>query len=374
MLDINISSLSILGYQGTFKISSYSEVNSPTSECPMIEISQNGIQDLPRPGYRRLTTSGIYVIPKGVAYGSLFVEYEGKVLKYPDLLPEYFAAQLDEGTIDVEQQRAARFNQISISDPCIFLNSTSHWVYGHWLLDIWPRLWSAANILGQNLLNYKICIPKDSPAYAIEAVVKIFNVNKNQFIYFDALTDKLQSDNLIVPSLLHNSYYFHPLFDNFMQDAAKSLDAMRRAIGRKVYLSRAKYRSRSLSVQRLIHPENDIETAFASAGYEIVHPEDLSLSEQIALYQECSVVAGEAGSALHNTLFAPSKTVVISLSNINDVQPKISEFKDQPLIIVAPISVEKQDGREVQNFDMGTIVTAIERAAALAAEKPMHPF
>lgn len=82
----------------------------------------------------------------------------------------------------------------------------------------------------------------------------------------------------------------------------------------KLYLSRSKLgRDGTASDFREITNEPEIETVFADHGYTIVHPQDLSMREQIDLYLRARVMAGPNGSALHNCIFSLDCTAVIQL-------------------------------------------------------------
>jgi capsular polysaccharide biosynthesis protein len=61
--------------------------------------------------------------------------------------------------------------------------------------------------------------------------------------------------------------------------------------------------------------EANIERIFADAGFEIVFPEHLSFSTQVAMFQNAEVVAGYAGSALFTMIFCSQPKRVLMLSS-----------------------------------------------------------
>ncbi|MDD2725038.1 MAG: glycosyltransferase 61 family protein [Methylovulum sp.] len=67
--------------------------------------------------------------------------------------------------------------------------------------------------------------------------------------------------------------------------------------------------SRSLQKKGAIAGEKKFEQALHNEGFTIVHPEKLSLTEQIGLFENASVVAGFTGSAFHTLIFAKNKGV-----------------------------------------------------------------
>lgn len=71
--------------------------------------------------------------------------------------------------------------------------------------------------------------------------------------------------------------------------------------GRSVYLSRSRLSARN----RLVIDEGELEVALRRRGFMIVHPETLTLAEQVAIFNGAERVAACIGSALHTALLAP---------------------------------------------------------------------
>lgn len=59
----------------------------------------------------------------------------------------------------------------------------------------------------------------------------------------------------------------------------------------------------------------EVEQLFASHGFEVVFPEDLTMADQIAMFRSAEVVAGLAGSALFNLMFCPEPKPVIIVAS-----------------------------------------------------------
>lgn len=82
-----------------------------------------------------------------------------------------------------------------------------------------------------------------------------------------------------------------------------------RGQGRKLLLSRA------LTSRRRIANEEELFALMAPAGYELVHPERLSVAEQVALFAQASHIAGSGGAALTNMIFMPPGGRVLMFNN-----------------------------------------------------------
>lgn len=67
-----------------------------------------------------------------------------------------------------------------------------------------------------------------------------------------------------------------------------------------VYLSRAKLDVRL----RDSFKEDQAERIFEKRGFEVLYPEQLSVGDQMAVFNEAPIIAGIAGSAMHSAMFA----------------------------------------------------------------------
>jgi capsular polysaccharide biosynthesis protein len=77
---------------------------------------------------------------------------------------------------------------------------------------------------------------------------------------------------------------------------------------RRVYLSR-----RSSTWRRLLN-EDEVSEVLAAMGFEILFPEEMTIEEQVRMYQGARVVVAPNGSALLNAIFAPKDVTLIVLS------------------------------------------------------------
>jgi capsular polysaccharide biosynthesis protein len=59
----------------------------------------------------------------------------------------------------------------------------------------------------------------------------------------------------------------------------------------------------------------ELEAEFLDAGFEVVHPEDHSLGDQVALFRAAEVIAGYGGSGMFQTMFVPEPRHVIQVAS-----------------------------------------------------------
>lgn len=75
--------------------------------------------------------------------------------------------------------------------------------------------------------------------------------------------------------------------------------------------------------------EKAIEKTFKKQGYKIVHPEQLTFEQQVALYRRTTEIASTEGSLSHMFLFCRPSTKVVILKKanyINDYQMMVNDF------------------------------------------------
>jgi hypothetical protein len=74
------------------------------------------------------------------------------------------------------------------------------------------------------------------------------------------------------------------------------------------------YVSRNRTSSRRLRNEPEVLTLLTSHGYHIVHPEELTLAEQIAKFSGALYVVGNLGAALTNLAFAPRDVRLLALT------------------------------------------------------------
>ena len=124
----------------------------------------------------------------------------------------------------------------------------------------------------------------------------------------------------------------------------------------------ALYLSRAGGKRNLVNREA-MERIAAEHGLAVILPETLSLTDQIALFASAEMIAGEYGSALHNTIFAGAGAAVCALRGTarhpSLVQSGLATAMDQDVGYVF-------GGTEGREADQGFFVQ--ERYFSLALE------
>ena len=174
-------------------------------------------------------------------------------------------------------------------------------IYGHWLLDILPKL----NIFKKLYPDtpFSILLDNDSPGWVMD-LIDIFCND-----YCDVLKIK-QNQKVSGKFFLMSPIRQH----DFICEYSK---IMPQKINYKTFFRKKVYLSRSMlgTNYRGLTNKSDIEELFVNNGFDIVYPETLSIREQISLFSSVKVLAGEAGSGLHNSIFCKPKTNIINIQS-----------------------------------------------------------
>jgi capsular polysaccharide biosynthesis protein len=105
--------------------------------------------------------------------------------------------------------------------------------------------------------------------------------------------------------LWHNNDHVDAAVLGVYDRLLEEFGARRNDCERRIFLSR----QTGVGLQRLANT-GDVEAVFASHGFEILHPEKMDFAEQISRYANARVVAGFAGSAVHNCVFMRSGVLI----------------------------------------------------------------
>jgi capsular polysaccharide biosynthesis protein len=182
----------------------------------------------------------------------------------------------------------------------------AHETYGHWLVDFLPRLWVLRRA-GHDLDRLQFLVPADLRPFAF-ALLRLCGIADRQLIRYHHWNEILHVERLVMPTGLRQGDRLSPCFAHataFWRDRA----ALQAAPGS----GGAIFLSRGAGSQRRLVNRARIEAIAAEHGLAVMRPEDLSLTDQIALFTSADILAGEYGSALHNVIFAGAGAAVCAL-------------------------------------------------------------
>ena len=144
------------------------------------------------------------------------------------------------------------------------------------------------------------------------------------------ITQPTRFRSMIVPD---NSLFFHDGTRHFTKDYTATIDAITNAVPanldkkfEKIYLSRTHFTKGNADFG-----ERSLESVFKRFGYTIIHPQEYSVLEQIAIFKAAKSFVSTTGSLGHNSVFCNRNTEVILLRKCwatFDYQLVINEAKE----------------------------------------------
>jgi capsular polysaccharide biosynthesis protein len=179
--------------------------------------------------------------------------------------------------------------------------------YGHFILESMSRLWARDLFPNLPIVFTRPGKWRDPPPYGTEVI--------------DALGLRERMRLIEQPTLLRNvvcpdtaiKYRWRActLVDEPHVAVADAVRIPhRRPWRRPVYLTR----SGLADDLRKSEAEPELEADLAGRGFDIVRPEELSLPEQISLFEQAPLIVGTVGSAMHTALFSRSSAALAVLN------------------------------------------------------------
>jgi len=184
-------------------------------------------------------------------------------------------------------------------------------IFGHWLIDFLPRLF-ALDRAGCDIQKIKLVLPARTPSF-VRHFLYLIGVPDENLVWHDQRAERIAPDELVFPSLFRLRSRFHPLVElatRFWLDRFAANTGLPDGANacRKLFISRAR-----LPGARRLRDRAAIEARAVQAGYELVFPETLPLSQQIRVFRSASHILGEYGSGLHGSIFAQPGAIICAL-------------------------------------------------------------
>jgi capsular polysaccharide biosynthesis protein len=178
--------------------------------------------------------------------------------------------------------------------------------WGHWLIDFLPRLWVLQQA-GHDLENLHFLVPPDLRPFA-RTLLLLCGLREDQLVRYNYFAELVRTDLLLMPTGLRAGNRLAPCFADATAYWTARVRIDREAGRPRLYLSRA-----GAPQQRQMLNRDAMEHIARNAAFEVVHPESLTVTEQIRLFSGARMLAGEYGSALHNSVFAGPGAAVCGL-------------------------------------------------------------
>jgi capsular polysaccharide biosynthesis protein/tetratricopeptide (TPR) repeat protein len=258
----------------------------------------------------------------------------------------------------------------------IFMFSEGWYNYAHWLIEQLPRLYSVERFpeyAGMPLLINEGLYPQQLESLRL--------ASRDRYpIKILPSSHRHRVERLIVPSnltqFIKRRYRpgerattadgpFHPEAIRFLRDRLLPCCAGDARPSRRLWISR---KTQIKAGQRRMINEAEIEALFEAYGFEILYPETLSFREQVATFANAEMIAGPAGAAMINMVFAPVGARVLIFTKDH---PQVNFHYFTNIGQIVGFDVAHICGRAIENFGVHGFETdfQVDLAAAKHALK-----
>ena len=292
---------------------------------------------------------------------------DGIILSSPYALSTALVNHPDYHVNAILQRLSAREEPLTIrhvEGQIVMLSGPGSHIYGHWLIDILPRLFVLLSC-GYDLGMLRYAVPARLPAFCC-IYLKLLGINNDQLVFYDQNVELLEVEELILPTNLRYGSQIHPLMVEFFsllrRQIADDLTSPFPGRGRRLFISR-----QGGEPSRTLQNRERIESIAIEAGYDVISPETLTVQDQMALFSSATEIVGEYGSGLHGSVFAPPGAVVLALRGSSHhpgfIQSGLGQVFRQPTgYVLAPTSITAVDQIftvSEESFRLGTRCSAL---------------
>ena len=203
-----------------------------------------------------------------------------------------------------------RYRKAITDDSKVYVLAFDPWAarnYYHWVVDTLPRLFAVRELLPEAV----VLLPRNARRYQYESVgffgpKEVLELTKHTYI---------RPGNLVLPRPVADSgKHDGPLLRGMSNFIGSCVDAVSPAItsGERVYVSRSRQKVRRIS------NEQEVVALLQQHGFSVVHFEDMSFPEEVAVMRRARIVVSNHGANLTNTLFMQEGSRLLELNCEDD--------------------------------------------------------
>jgi O-antigen biosynthesis protein WbqL len=210
-------------------------------------------------------------------------------------------------------------------------------VYGHFLLECLPRL-AVIKYLHEAGWRFPIYIHASTPEFVRQFVS--LSLPNAEVLHGQANT-YYRPKKIIIPSFDPNLGRLNSLRLRFICGLVARCGAQAasaREPTRRLFVYRSEQLRQLRRGFRYLDNQDELVEIAEREGFERISPETLSVRDQVRIFSEATAIAGEYSSALHNALFSPAGTTVMSFNILNMYQVTIAMARRHRLIVFQPAS------------------------------------
>ena len=280
----------------------------------------------------------VYALAGAVLWGNGLVTHGTQFVTPSDCLPGYFRPQMLQNGPPLPAIHAgvlgrADAQTLALDHP-VAVALHPNLVYGHFLLEMLPRLYLLM-VLRQFGADIPLALSSKLPPW-VKTFARMFQPD-DRIVWYDHTTQRVTAPSIVMPAMMHTDHNFHPAMNLMVHHLLQRqgvADTNAIASASRIYVSRSNFGEERLE------NEDEVEEMVTALGFAVVRPQQLSVEEQIRVFSAAKVIVGEYGSGLHNAIFSGPGTRIVAINFFNNYQSKIARLRRHRLAFVPP-----QDGR-----------------------------
>ena len=202
---------------------------------------------------------------------------------------------------------SAEAETFDLQDRVVLLSSFEPSNYGSFLFRVLPKLISIRRWPRE---DYRfLCYPLSQGALDL---LQALGVTQDRLVHHNPRC-RYRANKIIAPSQRNNQAFLDPETRDLYSSLRERFGTSS-VPGQAIYVSRAKF-NRSSTATRHMENEEELIDALKDLGVEIVSPEKLQVSEQIAVFSSARLVIGPSGSGMFNVVFCQPDTHVLDIES-----------------------------------------------------------
>lgn len=256
---------------------------------------------------------GVFCARGAVVRGeALLADSSGRLLLSDKLCPGYLNDRIEKGEFPKQKRSLSKLERVDLPGVSALVHNLNADTYGHWLVEGLPKLLFLRTLPIRPARFIVYAGAQPHVAKWIQHIAPDVDIET-----YDPATQYVSCETLLVPTLACSPYY---VFNPWLLPLLEHL-APRRRTERLLYL-RKPWRG----LLHWMENADEVEELAQSLGFEPFSPWKHPLEEQIAAFASARVIAGDYGSALHNSLFSPPQTRVLCFNWVTFMQSRIAQL------------------------------------------------
>ena len=196
-------------------------------------------------------------------------------------------------------------------DEIIIIQQQTNKTYGHFLIEVLPRMIIVRENCEKKLPIY---FTVDHEIYA--EMLTILGIESDRFVSAEQFP-MIKVKKAIIPKYtkrrgwICDPIYLQQAVDEiitFVENEKKVIHFPKR-----IFIKRSTKKEANINRDSMLVNADELEAVLKKRGFATIYPEQLSMSEQVQIFNNADVVIGEHGSGLFNAVFCNKKAIVFDL-------------------------------------------------------------